>query len=91
MPTADYRLVELPRRYARDTAGVSITETATEKHPSRVFRMCREGKGAYVSSQVYLAQGFRNEFDQQISSLVSNIRLVQGNRQLDQMGDRVMR
>jgi len=89
--TNEYRFLELPRRYTIDKADVSITETATEKHPSRVFRVCSTGKKAYVSKQVYLAQGIRDEFDQAMKELVDNLRLVQGNRQLDQMGDRMVR
>jgi len=69
--TNDFRCLELPRRYANWDPNVSITETATEKRPSRIFRILREGKKPSLSTQTMLANQYRDEFDKQ-QKMLSN-------------------
>ena len=81
------RWLELPSRYSTYDPRTSITETAVQKRPSRIFRVLREGRKAFVSKQVLLAQQYREEFDKQQAGL----QVGRDSRRIDQINDREMR
>ena len=77
---------ELPRQYNRITPDVSITETATQKRPSRVFRDLR-GKGLRPTKQQLLAEQLRGEYDSEQEDILPGMSLLQGARTIDHLSD----